>query len=168
MKRRLALVAALAAAGLVLAGCVPQEPAPGPTTTSPGPTAPGPEPTPTPTSPPPSPGPEPEPEAPAAFDPDALVDAVIAKDAAAVVAMLGDPVRQVGADGETTRSASEAEADLVAILQIGENFKPAGPDTIAMLGSSGHPEFAADGAVAFDGDLGTVLAFAPGGYLRLS
>jgi hypothetical protein len=153
----------LVVAALALAGCdAPAAPSPLPSvTTEPTATA-APEPTPTPTT-----VPVPEPTTPPAaspLDPAAVIDAVIAKDAAAVVAQLGDPVRVVTDSSDGSVAASEAEANLSITLTNGENFKPADDATIAALASGPHPEFGAGDAVVMAGSQGTVLAFIAGGY----
>ncbi len=170
--RVLLLPATLALAALALTGCLPSTPTPGPApeTSSPAPdpiVTPTPDPTVAP-EPEPTDTPVPQPDPTQPFDADALIDVVIGKDTAAIVAMLGDPIREVdvAAGSDASLIAADAQSTLTNILAIGETFKPAEPDIVAALASSSYPEFGAADAVVFLGSQGTVLSFIPGAFLR--
>lgn len=165
---RFATAVPVAIAAVVLAGCTPQGPAsvPQPTLV---PSEPSSTPTPSETAPVPAPTTDP-PEAPSApFSTDVIIDAVIAKDATAVVAQLGDPIREIDtlAGVDANRSAGEIEVDLGNILTTGENFKPGQDADYETLRNSAYPEFGDPGAVVLFGSQGTLLSFLPNGFLRM-
>jgi len=111
---------------------------------------------------------EPEEPAQAPFDAAVITDSVIAKDAAGVVAQLGDPVRVVDdvAGIDETQAADAAAGSLSNILLNGETFKPGQDADYQALQASSHPEFGGAEAVVLFGSQGTLLSFLPGAFYR--
>jgi len=139
---------------------------PRPSTSSAAPTTPEPSPAPTPTG---APTPT-ETPGPGALDPDSIAEAVISRDAAGLVAQLGDPIHVIDTLNATdaVKPAAEAQANLIAVIDVGENFKPGQAGDYELLAASAHPEFGAPDAVVLVGSLGSTLSFLPGAFLRLT